>query len=96
VTAPARPDLEALRRAATAATPGPWIVTERVEDEFGLHASVINQEGDPSIEAHIIQVMEGEWDDDPNAAYLAVWHPQTALALLDYIFRLETEVRGFA
>ena len=75
-------DRAALRALAEAATSGPWVVGDRWTDGGGSAVSCVNRYDDVSIEGAIVQAVNGEWPDEPNAAFIAAADPSTVLALL--------------
>lgn len=76
-----------LRKLATAATPGPWSVTEQhgrdIADEAWSDVRVSSPAGDVAI-TYLSNVIEG---GDENEAYIASMHPAVALAVADWLDR---------
>jgi hypothetical protein len=77
-------DVRALRAAAAEATPGPWSTISRGGNGgTSDYAFGWDVEGPP--EPHV----RGQFANRADAAYIAAFHPATALALLDRLEALE-------
>jgi hypothetical protein len=95
---PAELDLEALKKVALEATPGPWTLDEEwIQYEGMLRPSHNIYSAAPSPDGRIICNVD-IWRHDPegtheNARHIATFSPATALSLLTRIEALEAEVR---
>jgi hypothetical protein len=93
---PAELDLEALKKVALEATPGPWTLDEEwIQYEGMLRPSHNIYSAAPSPDGRIICNVD-IWRHDPegtheNARHIATFSPATALSLLTRIEALEAE-----
>lgn len=74
-------DLEALRKVAEAATPGPWFYEE---DEDALREPILS-------EAKESPVVEDDYMERHDGRFIATFDPPTVLALLDRITALSPD-----
>ena len=82
-------DLEKLRAAAEAATPGPWKTTEIIGIRFG---AAIEKQGPGFEDYETVAETKGEQPDQQrmsNAAYIAAANPAAMIELLDRLAFVE-------
>lgn len=95
-----RQDYDKLRHLAEAATPGPWrqgLGEDRPHLDYPSYdiLTVATRESNHGLgtvtQARI--VLDGEWENPADTAFVAAFDPTTALALLDRIEQLQAACR---
>jgi hypothetical protein len=81
-------DFDALEAIARAATPGPWVLSKEMRDEFDLEYFIIGQgpdiRGATFVEEQIAQVCSPEHDTTANAIFVSAADPTTVLELIRF------------
>lgn len=88
------PTVEEIKARWEAATPGPWTVIDRVadpENDGATSISYITGLDTSFPEGVIVEVLSGEWDDQPNAEAIAC-APEDVAWLLSALETAETEL----